>query len=58
MGFCELLTVIFIVLKLCGVIAWPWLYVLSPMILVVVLFVAIWVVTVGVFGVIAYLGSK
>lgn len=29
-GFCELLTVVFIVLKLCGVIAWPWVWVLAP----------------------------
>lgn len=29
-GFCELLTVVFIVLKLTNVIAWSWLWVLSP----------------------------
>jgi hypothetical protein len=29
-GFCGLLTIVFIVLKLCGVIAWSWLWVLSP----------------------------
>ena len=29
-GFCGLLTIVFIVLKLCGVIAWPWGWVLSP----------------------------
>ena len=29
-GFTELLTIVFIVLKLCGVIAWSWLWVLSP----------------------------
>lgn len=28
--FCELLTIVFIVLKLTGVIAWSWLWVLSP----------------------------
>lgn len=30
-GFSGLLTIAFIVLKLCGVIAWRWLWVLSPL---------------------------
>lgn len=29
-GFCGLLTVAFIVLKLCGVITWSWWWVLAP----------------------------
>lgn len=29
-GFCGLLTIAFIVLKLCGVINWSWFWVLSP----------------------------
>lgn len=29
-GFTGLLTIVFIVLKLTGVIAWPWVWVLSP----------------------------
>ena len=29
-GFCGLLTIVFIVLKLIGVIDWSWLWVLSP----------------------------
>lgn len=29
-GFSGLLTVAFIVLKLCGVINWPWIWVISP----------------------------
>lgn len=33
-GFVGLLTIVFIVLKLCGVIAWSWWWVLSPMLLV------------------------
>ncbi len=37
MGLTEVLTVVFIVLKLTGVIAWPWLLVLSPSLMVVVL---------------------
>ena len=30
-GFCGLLTITFIVLKLCGVINWSWIWVLAPM---------------------------
>ena len=30
-GFPELLTLVFIVLKLCHVITWSWLWVLSPL---------------------------
>lgn len=30
-GFVGLLTIVFIVLKLTGVIAWPWLWVLAPL---------------------------
>jgi len=30
-GFCGLLTIVFIVLKLCGVIEWSWLWVLAPL---------------------------
>ena len=30
-GFSGLLTIVFIVLKLCGVINWSWIWVFSPM---------------------------
>ena len=30
LGFSEALTILFIALKLCGVIDWSWLWVLSP----------------------------
>lgn len=30
-GFSGLLTIVFIVLKLCGVIDWSWVWVLAPM---------------------------
>lgn len=30
-GFCGLLTVAFVVLKLCNVITWSWVWVLSPL---------------------------
>ena len=29
-GFCSLLTIVFITLKLCGVINWAWMWVLAP----------------------------
>ena len=37
MGLTEVLTVVFIALKLTGVIAWPWLLVLSPTLIAVAL---------------------
>lgn len=41
MGFCELLTIVFIVLKLVGVISWSWWLVLLPEIIAVLFYVAI-----------------
>lgn len=45
-GFAGLLTVAFVVLKLCKVIAWSWIWVLSPLwisaILIVILFGVFW----------------
>ena len=32
-GFCGLLTIAFIILKLCNVITWSWFWVLSPIII-------------------------
>jgi len=44
-GFVGLLTVAFIVLKLCGVIAWSWWWVLSPVwITAILLFVCVLIV--------------
>lgn len=43
-GFAGLLTIAFIVLKLCGVIAWSWWWVLSPVwitAIIVVVFVIV-----------------
>ena len=31
LGFASLLTIVFIVLKLCGQISWSWVWVLSPL---------------------------
>ena len=41
MGFCELLTIVFIVLKLVGVISWSWWLILLPEIIAVLFYVAI-----------------
>lgn len=40
-GFTGLLTIAFIVLKLCGVIDWSWVWVLSPLWISVSLFLVI-----------------
>ena len=47
-GFAGVLTIVFIVLKLCGVIDWSWLWVLSPLwislIIGIILFICLSVV--------------
>ena len=43
-GFLGLLTIVFIVLKLTGVIAWSWLWVLSPLWIPFALVISIFVV--------------
>ncbi len=40
-GFVGLLTIVFITLKLCGVIAWSWWWVLSPVIISAGVFIVI-----------------
>ncbi len=49
-GFTGLLTITFIVLKLCGVISWSWWWVLSPLWIsaLFVLFLLLVVVVVGI----------
>lgn len=41
MGFCEALTIAFIVLKLVGVITWSWWLVLLPEIIAVVFYIVL-----------------
>lgn len=48
MEFCTILTILFIGLKLCGVIAWSWWLVFSPLLAAAVLAVLM-VVTLSVF---------
>ena len=49
MGFTELLTIVFIVLKLLGVISWSWGYVLLPEIIAVAIYLIVFMC--GLFGV-------
>lgn len=46
MGFLEILTIIFIVLKLCGVISWSWLIVLLPLIIAGIFYIFMFIVSV------------
>lgn len=41
LGFGSVLTIVFVVLKLCGVINWNWFWVLSPLIFSIGLFILI-----------------
>jgi hypothetical protein len=43
MGFAEVLTIVFIVLKLLGIIDWSWWLVLLPEIIAVGLYIAWWI---------------
>lgn len=43
MGFLELLTVVFVVLKILGVIDWAWWLVLLPIMIAVVLYIALFI---------------
>lgn len=47
-GFCGILTIVFIVLKLLGKITWSWIWVLSPLWIPIVLIIAIFII--GVLG--------
>lgn len=44
-GFCGLLTIVFIVLKLLGKISWSWVWVLSPLWISTALIILVCIVT-------------
>lgn len=44
-GFFGLLGIVFIVLKLCGVIDWPWIWVLSPIWVSIVIGIALIIIS-------------
>ena len=43
-GFFGLLTIAFIVLKLCNVITWSWFWILSPTIIPLIIFFIFWII--------------
>ena len=49
-GFSGLLAIAFIILKLCGVINWSWLWVLSPLWISFIVGIVVFVVVIGVFS--------
>ena len=50
-GFGGLLTIVFIVLKLCGVITWKWIWVLSPLWISAALVLAVFLLVLIVCGI-------
>lgn len=51
-GFTGLLTLAFVVLKLCGVIAWSWWWVLAPLWIPLALAIAISIIVLAIYGII------
>jgi len=43
-GFCGLLAIVFITLKLLGIITWSWLWVLSPIWIPIAIFIVVFAV--------------
>ena len=48
LGFSEALTILFIALRLCGVIDWPWLWVVSPIWITLALIAVIAIIIVAI----------
>lgn len=46
MGFAEVLTIVFIILKLIGIINWNWILVLLPEIIMIVIYIIVILVTI------------
>ena len=46
MGFTEVLTIVFIVLKLIGIINWSWILVLLPEIIMIIIYIIVILVTI------------
>jgi hypothetical protein len=48
-GFCGLLAIVFITLRLVGVIGWPWLWVLAPIwipVAVILVGILLWIISI------------
>lgn len=56
-GFCGLLTIVFIILKLCGVIDWSWWWVTSPLWIPFAVCLVIFAVAFSVLGIMAMCGK-
>lgn len=56
-GFCGLLTIAFIVLRLCGVIDWSWWFVLLPTLIAIALPIVIILVTLIVCAIICLINN-
>ncbi|KKN89645.1 hypothetical protein LCGC14_0234910 [marine sediment metagenome] len=52
-SFCSVLTILFIILKLCGVIGWSWWWVVSPLWLPVAAVLAIALIGLVIVGIVA-----
>ena len=50
LGFAEALTLLFIALKLCGVINWSWAWVLCPLWITIILCAIVAIIIVGLTG--------
>lgn len=46
MGFCEVLTIVFVVLKLMGIIEWAWIWVLLPEIIAVAIYIVVVIISI------------
>lgn len=58
MGFCGWLTIVFIVLKLCGKIDWSWIWVLCPIWIPIAISIGILLLILG-FGIVwGLIGTK
>lgn len=47
MGFCEILTIVFIFLKVLGIISWSWWLVLLPEIIAILFYIVLIVLNIG-----------
>lgn len=57
-GFCSLLTIVFIVLKLLNVINWSWFWVLSPLIFGTALTILVIAITIIVIVLIKFISDR
>lgn len=56
-GFCNLLALVFIVLKLCGVISWSWIWVLAPIWIPIAFVFGIVIVCIIIYGILCLFGK-